>query len=166
MWRRTAICTLLAGLFADGTAAEAQVLLGFIGSDSRFAVQGTVEGAAHRLSRASCQGVLSDFADQSGEDFRTKLRAEGRSPVEAFSALRFVDNPKAPQCVGGTILAFTQPGSTVIHVCGRQFMKRSRRNRMTAEIIMIHEFLHTLGLGENPPTSQAITEQVTLRCGG
>ena len=30
---------------------------------------------------------------------------------------------------------------------------------------MIHEFLHTLGLGENPPTSQAITEQVEFRCG-
>jgi hypothetical protein len=129
-------------------------------------VQGTVEGAAHRLSRASCQDVLADFADQSGEDFRTKLLAKGRSPAEAFGALRFVDNPKAPQCVSGTILAFTQPGSTVVHVCGRQFMKRSRRNRMTAEIIMIHEFLHTLGLGENPPTSEAITAQVTLRCGG
>jgi hypothetical protein len=30
---------------------------------------------------------------------------------------------------------------------------------------MIHEFLHTPGLGENPPTSQAITEQVKFRCG-
>ena len=28
---------------------------------------------------------------------------------------------------------------------------------------MIHEFLHTLGLGENPPTSQAITEQVAFQ---
>ena len=30
---------------------------------------------------------------------------------------------------------------------------------------MIHEFLHTLGLGENPPTSQEITERVSNRCG-
>ena len=39
------------------------------------------------------------------------------------------------------------------------------RNRQTAEIIVIHEFLHTLGLGENPPTSEAITAQIALRCG-
>ena len=31
--------------------------------------------------------------------------------------------------------------------------------------IVLHEFLHTLGLGENPPTSRAITERVAVRCG-
>jgi hypothetical protein len=167
MWRRTAVVwAFWAGVFAGPAVGESQVLLGFVDSDHRFAVQGTVEGAAHCLSRARCQDVLSDFADQSGEILRTKLLVAGRSPAEVFAALRFVDNPKAPQCLAGTTLAFTQPGSTVIHVCGRQFMRRSRRNRMTAEIIMIHEFLHTLGLGENPPTSEAITAQVALRCGG
>jgi len=30
---------------------------------------------------------------------------------------------------------------------------------------MIHEALHTLGLGENPPTSAEITERVLARCG-
>jgi hypothetical protein len=30
-------------------------------------------------------------------------------------------------------------------------------------LIVIHEFLHTLGLGENPPTSAAITAQVLAR---
>jgi hypothetical protein len=40
------------------------------------------------------------------------------------------------------------------------------QNRRTTEIIVIHEFLHTLGLGENPPTSQAITQRVAIRCGG
>ena len=33
------------------------------------------------------------------------------------------------------------------------------RNPTTTEIIVIHEFLHALGLGENPPTSQAITHR-------
>jgi hypothetical protein len=37
---------------------------------------------------------------------------------------------------------------------------------MTIEILLIHEFLHTLGLGENPPTSDAITQRVAVRCGG
>jgi hypothetical protein len=39
-------------------------------------------------------------------------------------------------------------------------------DRAAAEIIVIHEFLHALGLGENPPTSDEITERVTARCGG
>ena len=83
-----------------------------------------------------------------------------------FAALRFVDSRMAPQCRAGTVLAFTQTGAPVIHVCGRLFVKRSMRNRAAAEIIVIHEFLHTLGLGENPPASQEITAQVARRCGG
>jgi len=165
MGRHVAVVWVLwAGVF-DPARAEAQVLLGFVDSDRRFAVQGAVDGAAARLSRRSCQDVLSDFADESGQSLQTRLLARRSSPSEAFAALRFVDSHIAPQCSGGTTLAFTHTGSAVIHVCGGQFRKRSMRNRMTAEIIVIHEFLHTLGLGENPPTSEAITAQVALRCG-
>jgi len=167
MWRRTAVLwALWAAAVAHPGEAAAQVLLGFVDSDSRFAAQGAIKGAATRLARASCQDVLSDFADESGQTLRTTLLASGRSPAEAFAALRFVDSRAARQCRSGTTLAFTQMGSPAIHICGRQFMKRSLRNRKTAEIIVIHEFLHSLGLGENPPTSQAITAQVVLRCGG
>jgi hypothetical protein len=56
-------------------------------------------------------------------------------------------------------MAFTYPGWQVICVADN-----SDRDPDAATIIVIHEFLHTLGLGENPPTSEAITEQVTLRC--
>ena len=167
MGRRAAVVWVLwVGVVADPVRADAQVLLGFVDSDRRFAVQGAVDGAAARLSRPSCQDVLADFADESGQSLRTRLLARGNSPEKAFSALRFVDSHSAPQCSAGTTLAFTQTGSPVIHVCGRHFVKRSMRNRMTAEVIVIHEFLHTLGLGENPPTSEAITAQVALRCGG
>jgi len=31
--------------------------------------------------------------------------------------------------------------------------------------VVIHEMLHALGLGENPPTSEEITRQVVKRCG-
>ena len=33
------------------------------------------------------------------------------------------------------------------------------------EILLIHELLHSLGLGENPPTSAQITNTVMARCG-
>ena len=34
-----------------------------------------------------------------------------------------------------------------------------------AEAVIIHETLHSLGLGENPPSSQAITHRVLQQCG-
>jgi hypothetical protein len=166
MWRRTVVWIFGVAVVAGATEVDAQVFLGFVDSSKRFAVLGAVEGAAARLSQPSCQAVLADFADESGSDLLTPLIASGRSPADAFTALQFVDHDTAPQCATGKNLAFTQTGSQLIHVCGREFVKRSRRNRKTAEIIVIHEFLHTLGLGENPPTSQAITAQITLRCGG
>ena len=167
MWRR-AVCMwgLWAGIIAGPSNAGAQVLLGFVDSNARFAVQGAFEGAAARLSRQACQEVLADFADESGEDLRTRLLAKRKGPVDAFAALRLVDSRRAPQCRTGATLAFTQIDSAVVHVCSAAFVKRSLRNRSVAEIILIHEFLHTLGLGENPPASDAITGQVTLRCGG
>jgi len=167
MWRRILFTGCLwAAIVAVPSDAETQVLLGFVDSDTRFAVQGAVDGAAARLGHPACQEVFADFADDSGQDLRPRLLAKGKSAVEAFATLRVVDSRPAPQCRTGTTLAFTTIRSTVIHVCGAPFMKRSLRNRMAAEIILIHEFLHTLGLGENPPTSDAITAQVMLRCGG
>jgi hypothetical protein len=157
------VWVLWAVVLAVPARADSQVLLGFFDSDSRFAVQGSVAGAAARLSRSSCQEVLADFADESGDSLRTRLLARRSSPAEAFTTLRFVDGRTATQCSAGNTLAFAQPGSPVIHVCGQQFVKRSMRNRTTAEIIVIHEFLHTIGLGENPPTSEAITAQVARR---
>ena len=38
------------------------------------------------------------------------------------------------------------------------------RNPREAEAMIIHELLHTLGLGENPPTSIEITRRVESRC--
>jgi hypothetical protein len=157
---------LWAAIIAAPPDAEAQVLLGFIDGNARLAVQGAVKGASGRLARPSCQKVLSDFTDQAGRDLETRLLASERSAAEAFAALRFVDSREAPQCSSGTTLAFTQVGSSAIHVCGRTFTEWSLQNRLAAEIIVIHEFLHTLGLGENPPASREITAQVAVRCGG
>jgi hypothetical protein len=40
-----------------------------------------------------------------------------------------------------------------------------RRNSRHVEAILIHELLHSLGLGENPPSSDYITSRVRARCG-
>jgi hypothetical protein len=44
------------------------------------------------------------------------------------------------------------------------FPKTVDRERVTAEVYVIHEMLHTLGLGENPPSSREITRRVNGRC--
>ena len=44
------------------------------------------------------------------------------------------------------------------------FLQTVDRERVTAEVYVIHEMLHTLGLGENPPTSQEITQRVKRQC--
>ena len=166
MWRHRVLAGALLIVLPTGRAsAQTPILFGFLDGDTRVYVQRAVEGAAARLGRPGCQDLLTDFSDASGQPLSTTLAASRRSPAEAFALLRFVEDRDGPQCVGGATLAFTQIGSLVIRVCGRQFKDRFLGNRRTTEFIMIHEFLHTLGLGENPPTSQAITKQVELRCG-
>jgi hypothetical protein len=40
------------------------------------------------------------------------------------------------------------------------------RERRRAEFIIIHELLHSLGLGENPPTDRVIDAQIARRSAG
>ena len=61
-------------------------------------------------------------------------------------------------------MALTTPGSRVVRVCGRRFWEAQARNPERAELVVLHEALHTLGLGENPPDSLEITRRVGARC--
>jgi hypothetical protein len=151
-------------IVAGRANAQTPVLLGFMESDIRVAVRRAVEGAAGRLARPGCQDLFADFTDEGGQRLSTTLAATGNSPTEALSVLRFFDDGAAPQCRAGRTLAFTQTGSRLIRVCGPQFRERFLQNRTTTEIVVIHELLHTLGLGENPPTSEVISQQVRARC--
>jgi len=166
MWRHIILSGVLAGTLAGRAGAQTPVLFQFEDMKSRFAVSQALKGAATRLAHDDCHNVLSDFIDETGRSLSTTLAATGRTAVEEFGLLRFVDDRRAPQCRGGARLAFTQTGSHLIRVCGQHFTDWFTRNRTTTEIILIHEFLHSLGLGENPPTSEAITERVAARCGG
>jgi hypothetical protein len=166
MWRQpVCVCAVLLAICSHATSATAQILLDFNGEDG-WNMKRVVEAAAVRLAHCSCQKLLFDFVDEQGAPLGTRLASTSRNPVEAFTALRFVNKPLAPQCRTGNRLAFTFPGSQVIYVCSLKLRNESMRNSVRTELILIHEFLHSLGLGENPPTSAAITTQVTARCGG
>jgi hypothetical protein len=86
--------------------------------------------------------------------------------VETFlGRVLFYDAP--PTACQSTAIAGThEPGSRVIRVCGRRFQRAVTESSSYAEAIVIHEMLHALGLGENPPTSDHITARVIDRCRG
>jgi hypothetical protein len=62
------------------------------------------------------------------------------------------------------VVLVTEIGVRRIHVCGKVFSAQQLREPGVAESMVIHEVLHTLGLGENPPTSIEITRRVDNRC--
>jgi hypothetical protein len=55
-------------------------------------------------------------------------------------------------------------GASHVFVCGPRFLSAWKRGPHLVEITVIHEVLHTLGLGENPPSSRAITNVVREHC--
>ena len=154
----------IAGQADDGKAVN--VLL--VAPPTRGAVRRAVLGAARRLERPDCRRLLTDFTDQSGRSLGEIVDASGMTASRyLLEALWFVDGSDAPQCRSGdATVAFTAIGSRAIHVCGPQFVQLSSRQSKRAEILVIHELLHALGLGENPPPGDEVTGQVMRRCGG
>jgi hypothetical protein len=160
---RIALCAVLVGQ-TIGFDAEAAVLLGFVDSGARLAMERAVAGAVSRLSTPRCQLLFDDFSDASGQALSTILLARNQGVAAWLAQLRFIDDSGALQCRQRRTLAFGEPGGHVIHVCGSRFRARFFKNQVSAEVIVIHELLHTLGLGENPPDSETITARVAERC--
>lgn len=84
-------------------------------------------------------------------------------PDEFLETLVFVDGSWDPVCEAGAVALATNPGSRLIRVCPR-FAEFQLRNPETSGVLMIHESLHALGLGEDPPSSSEITQRVERRC--
>jgi len=137
------------------------LLTGREGLTVRFAV----DAARRRLAKPECQKLFTDFTDSSRHVLAESLAAWRMSPGEALGALYFVEGGETNQCRENALTdAFTAPGNRVIYVCGKRFANESE-TKTTREITLIHELLHTLGLGENPPASADITRMVIHRCG-
>ena len=134
---------------------------------TRYPVERAIDGAKLRLADRECQQVLTDFQDAAGNSLLANLIAKQRSPVEYIDEMWFLDASDARPCRdNGALVAYTSPGLRVIYVCAARFVQPLfRLSDRLAELLIIHEFLHSLGLGENPPTSDQITKQVARRCG-
>lgn len=129
-------------------------------------VRSALRRAVRRLSQPACQAMLSEFEDASGRTLQAVLLESGRSVSEHMAALFFYDGTGTAQCRIGHLLAFTTPGSRVVLVCPAQFRSQERKDALYTDVLIIHETLHTLGLGENPPSSRDISARVFSRCVG
>jgi hypothetical protein len=135
-------------------------------SRDAFAVVQAIQGAHRRLADARCQAVFSDFAKASGQGLQEVLDEQGQTGQSHLRRLLFYDGAQTSGCRVPGVLAVTQPESRVIFICSAWFREAFELNPRKVEAVIIHESLHALGLGENPPRSQDITARVVARCGG
>lgn len=159
-------CGMAVGLSAQSRQERQQGPRIRLQGQARMVVEDAVNGAFRRLATATCQLVLQDFRDASARPLEGRLETLDQTVAEYLASLHFVDGDDSAQCrLNDATAAFTEPGSRVIHVCAKKFSRQFSRRTAGGEILVIHELLHSLGLGENPPTSAQITDRVRLRCG-
>ncbi len=130
------------------------------------AVKRALAIAVERLGNEECREVYADFRDASGSTLAEKLRREEQRPAEHLRSLRWLNGAEHPLCRNRRVFLVTQVGARFVLVCPDQFGELAVRQPTQAAGLLIHEQLHTLGLGENPPASEDITRRVLNRCGG
>ena len=131
---------------------------------TRFALEGAARGAMDRLDREECRLVLSDFRDSAGSTIEERLEALGETPRSYLAQITFHEGLDTRRCKETATLAFSIVGNRHVYVCAPQFWQAYRNNPQRVETTIIHEMMHTLGLGENPPSPMAIDAQVLKRC--
>ena len=130
----------------------------------RMAAERALQLAARRFAEPRCQVVLSDYVDDSGRPLGARLMELNLSIQQYLRAVVFTDGSTYPQCRRESLQAFTVRGGRVVYLCSQSFERTASESLSDAAHTVIHEVLHTLGLGENPPTSLAITRHVRQRC--
>ena len=130
----------------------------------RDAVDHALRQAAESLESPKCQTLLTEFSDQQGRPLTKRLADLKMSLAEYVVAIIVEDGERYARCRDEVALAFTVVGSRVIHVCGRAFARAAQRDAEEGKAILVHEVLHSLGLGENPPSSRRITYRVKELC--
>jgi hypothetical protein len=107
--------------------------------------------------------VLSDFHDARGRSLVENLSQWAVGPAKYLRMVPFVDGSGEPRCHRKDVMLVCVPNVPRVAVCPA-FAAVQRLRPADASIMVIHEVLHTLGLGEDPPTSSEITRRVEARC--
>jgi len=155
-----ALALSLAGAPAWSASLEKALVLA--GMDGRAFERTRVQAAA-LLEGESCRQVFSDFRDVEGRTLQEKLDDLGQTPAEYLGTVRFLNGEVQPLCRRSSVQMVTSGKSLYVYVCP-QFRQFQDRRPELAPVLVIHEALHTLGLGENPPTSTEITSRILARC--
>lgn len=129
-----------------------------------YAMHWALVGAAKWLKHPECKMVFSDFTDQGGVRLDHKLAGLSVDEVTYLQSILFRDGSRFGPCSRPQTLMFTTPGSKLVYVCEKQLLTAAKADRAYLNAMVIHELLHTLGLGENPPTTRQISERVLNRC--
>ena len=157
---------LVIAAVGTASAAAAAPILKLTGWD-RGAVERAREGAVKRLAQPECQKLFDDFTDAQGRSLRQNLEEWTPSPAEYVGLVPFLDGSAQPGCRNSKVALSTSPGVRRVFVC-KAFADYQLHQPGVAESMVIHEILHTLGLGEAPqhgaPTSIEITQRVEARC--
>lgn len=127
-------------------------------------VRRALDEASHLLSEPGCVALLDDFRDVNGRLLSERVAALDMDIRQYLELVVFIDGSQSQHC--GDMVAFTAPGSRVVRLCLRSVEQSWRENHDRFVASLIHEVLHTLGLGENPPSPAEITERVLRRCRG
>jgi hypothetical protein len=166
-----AAVTLLAVSGASDAAAQGRLVKKGLNPFDAAALERARAGAARRLYDPQCLKVLTDFRDGAGQTLDRALEAWRMSAADYLQVVRFEDGSLSPACDRPSVLLRTAPGLPWVYVCpggpGKphsRFAEVELHNPALAEAMIIHEMLHTLGLGENPPSTFEITERVRQRC--
>ena len=155
-----AVC--LAGA-SPGAQSVKVVTTGIYDPTARLALERAAAAAVERLEHPECHRVLTDFRDTVGHTLQERLDGLGETPRQYLARLTFREALDS-RCHDSARLAFTYLNQTVVFVCGTRLWQTYRRNPTHVEALVIHEMLHTLGLGENPPTSLQIQAGILKRC--
>jgi len=129
------------------------------------AIKRSVALALDRLKAEECRAIFTDFEDMDGRPLAEKLERAGTSPADHLASLEWVNGSQHPTCRNPNIFFVTVVGGDRIYVCPKQFSEYATTQPIKAAGLVLHEELHSLGLGENPPTSIEISRQVFARCG-
>jgi hypothetical protein len=129
-------------------------------------VKAALDAAVRWSAHARCQTLLTDFEDEQGYPLSERLATLGTTFDAYLSWVSIHDASGIGPCKNANQFAYTKIGSRVIFVCGSTFRKLWEREADRATAVIVHETLHTLGLGENGrfPTSREITTAVLDRC--
>ena len=130
---------------------------------ARLAAREALDNAWELLGQRDCAGVLRDFADRAERRLDERLTAQSVDARTYLTMLVFIDGSRDKVCITGGF-GFTVPGSRVVRLCPAEVKRTWDQQPAHATANMIHELLHTLGLGENPPSSKQITQRVLAAC--